>query len=207
MFKLTSEQLKDFQELGNIGAGNAASRLGEIIGRRVTIGLPQTVYSTLNDMKRSLGVDANFAVAIHVGATGDVQSSTFLMMRWAQVPILVHYLKKAASAAAGEETDIPAEFALKRMGETMSRAFSESINRFLMLSAKYTAPDMIVDSGSSVMDNVLKSEHGTEDNLLFISLDFSDPEVTFMGKLIHMLTPASQMIILNQLQHLGGAAK
>ena len=42
--KLGTEQIADLMEVGNIGAGNAASALSDLIHRRCVIDIPQITY-------------------------------------------------------------------------------------------------------------------------------------------------------------------
>jgi chemotaxis protein CheC len=197
--KLTTQQLEDFLEIGNIGAGNAASRLSDLIGRRCFISLPKAVYSDVKNLKDNLGLDNTFAVAIHLEAVGDIRCRFLLFMKWLYAPIIVHYMKKAASSAAGEEVDMAAEFALKRLAEMMAKTFTESINRFLMLSGRLTVPEMTIDSGSTALNHILNGKEDVDTEQLVVHVDFNDYEKTFDGKLVYMINPGSQLILLNQL--------
>jgi chemotaxis protein CheC len=199
--KLTSEQMGDLREIGNVGAGNAASRLSDLLRRRCLIGFPEIVYSDLKGVKQCLGLNDSFAVTIHVGVLGDIQSRMILIMKWVYAPILVSYMRRAVAETAGGNVPLTADFVLKRLGEIMSRAFSDSVNEFLMINARVASPEMALDTGSMGLDALLDGKNLGGEHLL-IHTDFSDSEKTFEGKLAYILDPASQSVVLRQLNQL-----
>jgi chemotaxis protein CheC len=50
---LTAEQLDALKEIGNIGAGNAASALGQLLGKQVSISVPNLGLINLEELSKS----------------------------------------------------------------------------------------------------------------------------------------------------------
>ena len=79
--KLEPDQIADLMEIGNIGAGNAASKLSDLIRRRCVIDIPQITYVTSEDIRRILDMEDAFVVMMHIKIMGDIPATMFVVMK------------------------------------------------------------------------------------------------------------------------------
>ncbi|MBI4395951.1 MAG: chemotaxis protein CheC [Elusimicrobia bacterium] len=204
--KLTQEQIDDLREVGNIGTGNAASRLSAMIHRRCLCNIPQVDTMGLKDIGGVMNMGDSFVVALHVRVTGEVPAVMLVIMKRIYAQLLVKYITKSALDATGKDFTFTAQFALRQVGELISKAFMDSVNQFLKTKAKYAVAEIISDSWSAALHAILQRVETKREDSLFIHTDFFDPEKTFQGKIIYILTRPSSDIILERTKSLVIAA-
>ena len=70
---LSEFQLSVLSEIGNIGAGNAATSLASILADKVSMTVPKLQIIDVNSMTAILGGPENELAGILVNMTGDIQ--------------------------------------------------------------------------------------------------------------------------------------
>ncbi|MBI4396095.1 MAG: response regulator [Elusimicrobia bacterium] len=199
--KLTPDQIEDMIELGNIGVGNAASTLSDLIQRRCNIDIPNVTYLDVQGIKTVLDTENSYVVALHIKIMGDVPALMFVVMRRAYADTLVKYLAVTTPEACDKDLSMAAMLILKQLGEILTRAFSESISHFLSTRARYAMPEIYVDAWSSALDDILgRMDASSHKEYLVLRSSFFDPEKTFKGHFIYILDNKSQQIVLSRIR-------
>lgn len=196
---LTEEQINDFKEIGNIGAGNAASRLSDLIHRRCMIGVPEVLFLDRSGLKKAFDLGNAFAVAISIKIMGDIPAVMLIMIKRICAHKIIQYIIKETKQAGGKNFSFTAQVALKQLGENLTKAFSESIAQFLKGKAKFAMPDIVVDTWSTALDIMLEQIGAAEETQMVVYSSFYDPEKTFEGTYVYVLNQESQEIILNRM--------
>ena len=75
---LNEYQLDALKEIGNIGSGNAATALSDMLDRSVSINVPVIRVLDYNDVVDSLGGPETILVGILLSLKGDVQGMEIL---------------------------------------------------------------------------------------------------------------------------------
>ncbi len=202
--KLPQEQIEDLMEVGNIGAGNAASGLSDLIHHRCVIDIPMVSYVNTEGIKKVLEMEDSFVVTLHIKIMGDIPALMFVVMKRIYAQTIVKYMTREGIEAVGRNFNFTAQFALKQLGELLTKSFFDAINQLLMTKAKYAMPEIIMDNWTSAVDAIIKlvGNSNKEVEHLFIHSSFFDPEKTFEGKFVYVLNIESQKIILNRLRML-----
>lgn len=204
--KLAADQIADLMEVGNIGAGNAASKLSDLIHRRCVIDIPQITYASAEDIQRVLDMEDSYVVMMHIKIMGDIPATMFVVMKRAFAQTIVKYMTKDGLDLTGKDLGFTAQFALKQLGEILTRSFFDSIHQLLMAKAKYAMPEIIMDAWSAAQESIL-SRFAKDGEHLLIHSAFFDPEKTFTGKFIYALSQESQLVVLNRIKLLLGNKK
>ena len=205
--KLDKDQIADLMEVGNIGAGNAASKLSDLIHRRCVIDIPQITYVDAKDIQRVLDMEDSYVVMMHIKIMGDIPATMFVVMKRAYAQTIVRHMTKEGLDPTGKDLGFTAQFALKQLGEILTRSFFDSIHQLLMAKAKYAMPEIIMDAWSAAQESMFsRFAHDGGEHLLIHSA-FFDPEKTFVGKFIYALSQESQLVVLNRIKLLLGHDK
>jgi chemotaxis protein CheC len=206
---LNLDQLDDFKEIGNIGAGKAAARLSDLIHRRCTINFPEITHLDVAGIKRVFTDSDSFSVALYIKIMGDIPAIMFVIMKRTHVQAIIQYMTKISEPSPGKDLTFTAQFGLKQLGEILTKSFSDSISQFLMTKAKYAMPEIVIDTWSTALDSILTKIHQPEQMQLVIHSGFFDMEKSFEGKFIYVLSPDAQESILNRIKLLvqGAAGK
>jgi chemotaxis protein CheC len=196
---LEPEQIADLMEVGNIGAGNAASALSDLIHRRCVIDIPQITYAASEDLRRVIDMEDSYVVMMHIKIMGDIPATMFVVMKRVYAQTVVKYMTKDGLDPTGKDLGFTAQFALKQLGEILTKSFFDSIHQLLMAKAKYAMPEIIMDAWSAAQESMLSRFARDGDHLLIHSAYF-DPEKTFTGKFVYALSQESQVVVLNRIK-------
>ena len=202
--RLTEEQINDFQEVGNIGAGNAASRLSDLIHHPCTINIPEVRYLNPEEIKKTFETESAFAVAIFIKVMGDIPAVMLVIMKRIYAHKVVEHMTRASGMITGKDFSFTAKVALKQLGELLTKSFSDSIAQFLRTKAKFAMPEIIIDTWTMTIDTVLQRISRKEEEVLVVHSMFFDPEKTFEGEFVYVLNQESQDIILHRINLLLG---
>ena len=77
---LNELQLSILSEIGNIGAGNAATSLSNILSDKISMSVPKLQIIDVNSMANILGGPENEVVGILVNMTEDVQGMLLFLL-------------------------------------------------------------------------------------------------------------------------------
>ena len=154
--RLTEDQINDFQEVGNIGAGNAASRLSDLIHHPCTINIPEVRYLNPEEVKTTFETESAFAVAILIKVMGDIPAVMLVIMKRIYAHKVVEHMTRASGMITGKDFSFTAKVALKQLGELLTKSFSDSIAQFLRTKAKFAMPEIIIDTWTMTIDTVLQ---------------------------------------------------
>jgi chemotaxis protein CheY-P-specific phosphatase CheC len=200
---LTEHQLDSLREVASIGAGRVAACLSNLISQPCRIEPPQVAYLDFEGIKKVFDVADSFALALHIRIMGDVPAVMFIVTQRVHAQRMVQLMTK--SPAVREETDLSsptAQFALRQMGDLLTRAFSDAMTRLLKTKAALTVPEIIIDTWSKALDSLLKRIAPQDNIQLVVHSVFFDSSKTFSGKFVYILGPSVQGAILKRIGRL-----
>ncbi len=198
ILNLSEEQINYLREIGNIAGGNAASRLSDIIHRRCMINIPEIISLRCQEIINTYDLNSGFVVAIQIKITGDIPALMLVITKRVDARKLVEHMTKTSKGVTGKDFTFTAQFALKQLGEILTRSFSESISQFLKAKSEFAMPEIIIDTWTTAL-NTISKQFSSEEELLVIHSNFFDTEKTFEGKFMYILNNESQELILNRL--------
>ena len=199
--ELSNQHIDILREIGNIGAGNAATSLSMLLDENVNISIPVVRIDEYEDVVRAVGDPEDLAIAILIYYTGDIRGMVLFMLS-------VDEAKRITKMLVGEETDEGEEgilsemklSAIKEIGNILGSSYLGSIGELTGLdfdiSVPYTAIDMIGALMSAPM-----TEFGVDDSkILFVEESFMAKETRLNS---HVILFADLPSLNNILQRLG----
>ena len=166
--KLTEIQRDALQEVGNIGAGNAANALAQMINKRVDINIPSVEMVELDDYANSISKkDEKLLVAWSnvVGKTRATVLTLFNMKDAVDITsIIVDDTDKKQidlRKKINKASDFPELYksAISELGHILGSHYVSAIGDLLGLKLMTEPPDMSVDTGHQLF-KILKEEIG-----------------------------------------------
>lgn len=166
-------------EIGNIGAGNAATALSGMLGKRVEMSVPKVEIVPLSDIPSLSGSPESPVVGGMVDMSGDMRGQIMLILG-------IREAYNMAMALCGMEPEA-AEPGIEHLGETEMSAISEIVNimagSYLSAISSMTnlvtmpsIPYMSVDMAAALL-SVVAIECGKEgDSALFFETKFADEQ-------------------------------
>ena len=101
--ELDQIQLDALREISLIAAGNTATSLSKMLGRKVNIAVPSVMVESLENVPEALGGKENVANVVYFSVNGQVPGSIFLILRESESLRLASVLtgKEAAQTGSG----------------------------------------------------------------------------------------------------------
>jgi chemotaxis protein CheC len=169
--QLNEMHLDVLKEIGNIGAGNAATSLAQMLNREVDMVTPVVRILDISDADKALGGPETPVVAILVELTGDIHG----IMMFVVDQVFTQSLLEALLGESGNNFLHLSEMefsALSEIGNIMIGSYANSIATMSGLEIKISVPAVTSDMVGALL-TVPAAEMGTvSDKIIFIEDDF-----------------------------------
>lgn len=181
----TDFQLSVISEIGNVGAGNAATALSDILSDRVMMSVPALRVIDVTGMTTVLGGPEAEVVGILVNMTGDVEGMLLFLLNRQFVGLLIKVLlgKEISSFDQINELDMSM---IQEIGNILAGAYVNAIATMTGLSIWLTPPQVAIDMVGAILSYPAAQFGQMSDKLLFIEEDFISGESTIKSHLLIM---------------------
>jgi chemotaxis protein CheC len=145
------------REIGNIGAGNAATALSALLGCAVEIDIPKAELVSIYELDSYYGDPDSSYTAVLASSDSDVTFNFMLLVREDEVGRLVNLLVSKQFGAAADISAMPSEMidsALGEIGNIILGSFLNSVNGLLGITGGITTPSVTHDMLASILSVV-----------------------------------------------------
>lgn len=196
--QLNEMHIDVLKEIGNIGAGNAATSLSQMLNTTVDMTVPTVRILDINDAANALGGPENAVIGILTKLYGDIEG---LMM----FIIEQEFAKTALSVLLGEETvrcenlsEIELS-AISEIGNIMISAYTGSISTLSRLNIKTSVPAITVDMVGAILSVPAIEMSSVSDKIIFIQDDFLSQQKDVSANMMLVPTMESLSKLMQQL--------
>lgn len=197
---LRSLQLDALAEVGNIGAGTAATALAQMSGSRIDMGLPRVSLVPVEDVPERVGGEDTVVAAILLDVIGDAPGRIVFMMPATAAETLVAALMGVPATHAEVPTfDEIALSALQEVGNVLTGAYLGALAGLTGLRMEPTPPAVGVDMACALLADAIVDVAETSPRALLIETDFRDDADPQMGALLYIPTPEALDAVLERL--------
>ncbi|MGE6378084.1 chemotaxis protein CheC [Peribacillus muralis] len=144
--KISPLQLDILKEIGNIGAGNAATSLSAILNRKIDMNVPTARIVSFDEMMEIAGGADHVVASVFLRIEGDVSGSMFFVL---SLPVAQYLIREMAGDSAFSIENIPhAELALsclQELGNILSGSYLSSLADFTQLNIFPSVPALSID--------------------------------------------------------------
>lgn len=170
--QMNSTILDVLKEIGNIGAGNAATSLAKMIDTKVDMKVPKVRVLDLPEVPEILGGAENIVCGIFFKIEGDIDGSIMFVLTKDSASNLVDLLMPRDNP----EFDDFAISALKEIGNILSGAYISSLSGLTNLNIHISIPALAIDMAGAIL-SVPAIEFGqVGDSVLIIENEFIECE-------------------------------
>jgi chemotaxis protein CheC len=173
---LNNIQIDVLKEIGNIGAGNAATALAKMMNKRVDMNVPKINVLEFKDINDILGGAETLVVGILLRVTGDITGNIMFMLDIPSARLLVNLLMGDGTLECSNEegfSDIE-QSALKEIGNILAGSYLSALSSLTNLLIMPSVPDLAIDMAGAIL-SVPAIEFGkVGDTVLYIETEFSD---------------------------------
>jgi chemotaxis protein CheC len=195
---LNEFQLSALSEIGNIGAGNAATALSDCMADKVMMSVPELQIIDVNSMTTILGGPENEMVGILVTMTEDVQGMLLFLLEKDFICLLINVLldKNITGFADISEMDMSA---IMEIGNILAGSYVSAIAMMTDLNIRLSPPQVAVDMVGAILSYPAAYFGIMSDKLLFIEENFLSEKNIIRSHLLIMPEPKSLSLIFESL--------
>ena len=156
-------ELDALREVGNMGAGRAATALSQMLGQTVRITVPKASVIRLEDLPDPLGGPDALVVATYFHVHGDAPGRLLIFLTQETLPHVLALLTGKAPRA-GAPLSSEEESALKELGNILCSQYLNALADLMHVQLLPSVPALAFDMVRSVMQSVMAdaSEDGAQ---------------------------------------------
>ena len=162
------------KEIGNIGAGNAATSLAQMLQTKVDMKVPRVELIKFSEVGDAIGGEDQIVAGVYLVVEGDISGSImFLLQEQSAHTLVAKLMGLPPQESGGGFTDME-KSALKEIGNIMTGAYLNSLSSLTNLTITESVPDLTIDMAGAIL-SVPATEFGLlGDKFLMIQTDFTD---------------------------------
>ncbi|WLR53413.1 chemotaxis protein CheC [Mesobacillus subterraneus] len=140
------------KEVGNIGAGHAATALSTLLNKKIDMKVPSVRVVSFDEVMDLAGGPDNVVASVFLRIEGDAPGSMFFILPLPQAEKYIGQLTKNQSFSFAEEQDNElALSALQELGNILSGSYLSSLSDFTKLSLYPSVPALSIDMVGAVI--------------------------------------------------------
>ncbi|MDH7479894.1 MAG: chemotaxis protein CheC [Syntrophomonadaceae bacterium] len=196
---LSSLQIDALKEIGNVGAGNAATSLAVLINRRVEMTVPRVSIVLLTRLWDLIGEAEELVSAILLRVAGPAPASIVFMLSHQNAMLMADMLLGRSPGATRQLGEIE-QSALKELGNILTGTYLSALNRFTGLEFSPSVPMLAIDMLAAVISSLVSPLAEVGDHSLVIETVFSSSDhEAIIGQFLLLPDPGSLTVILERL--------
>ncbi len=172
------------KELGNIGAGNAATALASMISRKIDMKVPNVRIMEFKDVAEILGGEENLVIGIYFELMEDVVGNMMFALDIDSAINLTNILyNRKKENKELDEMDISA---LSEVGNIIASSYANSLSALTGLKVFISIPSISIDMAGAIL-SVPAIQYGhVSDHALMIETIFEEEENLVAGNLFFL---------------------
>lgn len=195
---INSFHLDVLKEIGNIGAGNAATALAKLLDKKIDMKVPQIRVMKFSEVSDVLGGAETEVVGIQLGVTGDINGNILFVLDLISARRLVNILM--GNSVNQEITFDSMECsALQEIGNILAGSYLSSLSNLTNLKILSDIPGLAIDMAGAIL-SVPAIEFGkSSDTALYIENEFLYGSDSVIGDFFLVPDEASYIRLLKAL--------
>ena len=193
------------REIGNIGAGNAATALAKLLNRKIDMDIPRVKIMDFREVSETLGGAELPVAGIMLKVTGDLTGNILFVLKQQAAVILVNMLMGKPLDSIDDTDESYHEFdemeisALKEIGNILAGSYLSSLSTLTNLNIAPSVPDLAIDMAGAIL-SVPAIEFGkVGDTVLYIETEFTEGDKRVVGDFFLIPDVDTYSVLMNAL--------
>ena len=196
--ELTAFQLDALKEISNIGAGNAATSLSQMVGRKIDMAVPQANIAPFNEITEIVG-GADLEVAGgYLRVNGNMPMGILFLMPNEKVQDFLNLLFGSLTDECLDWNEMQ-QSAYKEIVNILAGSYLNALAAFTNIKYEPSVPALAVDMAAAILGEVLQQIGEISDYALVIENIFIEQEKQIKGHFFLLPEPQSLEILLKSL--------
>ncbi|WP_282941840.1 chemotaxis protein CheC [Paenibacillus sp. RC67] len=188
--RLADFQMDVLKEVGNIGAGHAATALSKLLDKPVDMLVPKVRVVAFEEIADSVGGAEEVVIAIFLRVEGETPGNLFFIMTMESAKKLLRSLVGIMATHDENYTEMELS-ALCEIGNILAGSYLSSLADFTQLAMSPTVPSIAIDMAGAILSFGLLQFGQMGDHALLIDTKFLDGNEEVKGHFFLIPDPES----------------
>lgn len=201
--KLTDMHVDVLREIGNIGAGNAATSLSQLLHKKIDMVVPSVNIVSFDEMIELFGDPEEVVVAILFRIYGDAPSTVIFLLTVEEAETLIQSMLDDPNFKLSEDSSKNplALSALEEVGNILTGSYISALSDLTNLHLQQSIPHLGIDMAAAVLTYGLLELSQSSDYAIVIDSKVNSEETkqTMTGNFFLLPNPESIPVLLNAL--------
>ena len=145
---MSVQYLDVLKELGNIGAGNAANALAELLQSKVDMSVPQVKLINFSEIGELIGGEEQVMAGMYLAIQKDITGSILFLVK---EEVALHLVKKLMGDYAQDIRGEMEQSALKEISNIITGAYLNALSTMTGLRIEPSVPDLSIDMAGAIL--------------------------------------------------------
>ena len=195
---LNSIQLDALKEIGNIGAGNAATALSMLLNKRIDMAVPKIDVLPFKEVVEIMGGPESLVAGGYLEVKGDAPMSILFVIPEKSVALFMKILL-GKEIKSFDDIDEMCQSAIKEVTNILAGAYLNSLAMFTDFVFEASVPALAYDMSGAIIGNVLQLYGEVSDYAFVIESVLLEEEMEVKGHFFLLPEPESLNKILERL--------
>ncbi|OPY57252.1 MAG: CheY-P phosphatase CheC [Pelotomaculum sp. PtaU1.Bin035] len=168
------------QEISNIGLGNAATALAELLNKKVDMAVPKACFFDVEQVFLMVGGPEEVVSCVNLNVEGDVPGTVLFIFNELSTYKLVDMLM-GQEVGTTTEMDAMCESAVSEIGNVLTGSFMNAIGGMTGLAMNTSVPMFAFDMFGAILSTSLVASGHWDDKVLFIETVFFQEQDEISG--------------------------
>ncbi len=195
---LSSFQMDVLKEVGNIGAGNAATALAKMLNKKIDMKVPKIMVMQFSEVGELLGEAEEMVVGILLGVQGDMHGSIMFVLDMDATKLMVNMMFVKPLDTALEFDDMTRS-AIQELGNILAGSYLSALSTLTNMNIMPDVPSLAIDMAGAVMSVPAIMQAKASDTVLYIENEFIDGKNKILGDLFLIPDEDSYAVMMKAL--------
>lgn len=201
---LNEMQLDALKEISNIGAGNAATSLSVMLGRKIGLSVPKATLAPFSKIVEVIGGAEKEVAGGYLFVNGGTPMGILFLLPREQIYYFLDLLfgtmtTQTVNPQQNSDLTEMQESALKEIVNILAGSYLNSLGAFTQRVFVPSVPALTVDMAGAILGAVLQNIGNVSDYALIIENMFYEEEKQINGYFFFLPEPQTLEILLNAL--------
>lgn len=198
--ELSNLQVDALREIGNIGAGNAATALAQMVQSKIDMSVPKVSILPFDQVPDLIGGADVFVAGIYLTVTGSAPASILFLLPVDQACRLVDMMMGMPIGQSSPDNLGEIEHsAMMELGNIISATYLNALAMFTQLTLAPSVPALGMDMAGALLNAVLAQFGEVADHVLVLETQFKKDDEDVVGHFFLLPEPGSLNTILTAL--------
>ncbi|QWU18445.1 chemotaxis protein CheC [Paenibacillus sophorae] len=178
------------KEVGNIGAGNAATALSQLLNKPIDMAVPKVQLLGFEEIAEKVGGAEELVFAVFLRVEGEAPGNLFFILTPDAARSLLSRVAGITEVSGEELSDMELS-ALNEIGNILAGSYLSSLADFTSLSMYPTVPALAMDMAGAILSYGLLQFGQMGDDALLIDTTFLEGQNEIEGQFFLIPDPES----------------